>query len=118
FAVAYIANYFVALRGTAVAAGRGGDLRLHVHLLFISLFAASLHGALLGLLVNVWVWPVQLAIVLTAVLTTAFILPGCTMAFGTRAWTLGSGEQWRVFATWMVATSFLLRLVYITQIEL
>jgi dolichol-phosphate mannosyltransferase len=118
FAVATILNYFLIVRGAAAAAGRSADWRLHIHLLVVSLFAVSLRGAVLGLLTNVWGWPPQAAIVLAAVAATCLALPGYTLAVRTTTWTLGSGEQWRRVAIYLVAVGFLLRLVYITQIEL
>jgi dolichol-phosphate mannosyltransferase len=118
FAVATILSYFLIVRGAAAAAGRGGDWRLHVHLLVVSLFAVSLRGAVLGLLTNVWGWPPQVAIVVAAIAAMAVALPGYTLAVRTTTWTLGSGEQWRLVAMCLVVVGFLLRLVYITQIEL
>jgi dolichol-phosphate mannosyltransferase len=118
FAVATILNYFLIVRGAAAAAGRSADWRLHVHLLVVSLFAVSLRGAVLGLLTNVWGWPPQAAIVLAAIAAMSLALPGYALAVRTTTWTLGSGEQWRRVAIYLVAVGFLLRLVYITQIEL
>jgi dolichol-phosphate mannosyltransferase len=118
FGVAAILSYFLIVRSAAVAAGRGTDWRLHVHLLVVSLFAVCLRGAVLGLLTNVWGWPAQVAIVLAAVAAMAVTLPGYALALKTTKWTLGSGEHWRVVALGLVIVGFLLRLVYITQIEL
>src|SRR5882724_3515383 len=118
FAVASVLNYFLIVRSSAAAAGRRGDWRLHVHLLVVSLFAVSLRGAVLGLLTNVWGWPPQIAIVLAAIAAMAFALPGYALAVKTTTWTIGSGEQWRLVATYLVVVGFLLRLLYITQIEL
>jgi dolichol-phosphate mannosyltransferase len=118
FGLAYVLNYFVSLRGTAVAAGRGGDLRLHVHVLIVSLFAVFLRGGVLGLLTNVWGWSPQVAIVLVAALTMIITFYGYALALDTGMWTLGDGEQWRRVAMWLVVAGFLLRLIYITQVEL
>jgi dolichol-phosphate mannosyltransferase len=118
FAVATLLNYFLIVRGAAAAAGRSADWRLHVHLLVVSLFAASLRGAVLGLLTNVWGWPPQAAIVLAAIAAMSLALPGYALAVRTTTWTLGGGEQWRLVAIYLVVVGFLLRLVYITQIEL
>jgi dolichol-phosphate mannosyltransferase len=118
FAVATILNYFLIVRSAATAAGRRADWRLHVHVLVVSLFAVSLRGAVLGLLTNVWGWPEQLAIVLAAVAAMALALPGYALAVRTTTWTIGSGERWRLVAMYLVAVGFLLRLLYITQIEL
>jgi dolichol-phosphate mannosyltransferase len=118
FAVAAVLNYFLVVRSTVAGAGRGGDWRLHVHLLVVSLFAVCLRGAVLGLLTNVWGWPAHLAIVLAAIAAMAFALPGYALAVKTTTWTIGNGEQWRLIATYLVVVGFLLRLVYISQIEL
>jgi dolichol-phosphate mannosyltransferase len=116
FGIACVAHYFLTVRGAAATAGRDHGPRLHAHLLVLSLFAVFLHGALLGLFANVWGWPAQLAIVPAAVAT--FVLLGYARALGAAKWALGSGEQWRTFATWLVVAAFLLRLIYITQVEL
>src|SRR5882724_2646400 len=118
FAVASVLNYFLIVRSSAAAAGRRGDWRLHVHLLVVSLFAVSLRGAVLGLLTHVWGWPAQISIVLAAVAGKALALPGYALSVKTTTWTIGSGEQWRLVATYLVVAGFLLRLLYITQIEL
>jgi len=118
FAVATILNYFLIVRSAAAAAGRPADWRWHVHLLVVSLFAVCLRGAVLGLLTNVWGWPEQFAIVLAAVAGMALALPGYALALRTTTWTIGTGEQWRLVATYLVVVGFLLRLLYITQIEL
>jgi dolichol-phosphate mannosyltransferase len=118
FGIAFIASYILAVRGQVVATGRGGDLRVHVHLLLVGLIAVSLRGAVLGLLTNVWGWPAQVAIVFAAILAWILMLPGEAFALRTTRWTLGAGEQWRVFAMGLVAIAFLMRLLYITQVEL
>src|SRR5712671_2343563 len=118
FAVATILNYFLIVRSATMAAGRRSDWRLYVHLLVVSLFAVSLRGAVLGLLINVWGWPPQIAIVLAAIAAMAVALPGYALAVGTTKWTLGNGEHWRLVAMYLVAVAFLLRLLYITQVEL
>lgn len=118
FAAAFVCNYFLSVRGSAVAAGRGGDLRLHAHLLFVGLLVVFLRGALLGLLTHVWGWPAQLSMVVAAAVTAVLMLPGCVFALRSGTWTLGMGEHWRMFAVGVVGFAFLLRLLYITQVEL
>ena len=118
FAVATLLNYFLIVRRAAAAAGRGGDWRFYVHLLVVSLFAVSLRGAVLGLLTNVWGWPPQVAIVPAAIAAMALSLPGYVLALWTTKWTLGNGAHWRLVAAYLVVAAFLLRLLYITQIEL
>ena len=116
--VAAILLYLLKVRSTAVAAGRGGDVRLHVHLLVVSLFAACLRGAVLGMLINVWGWPAQVSIVFAILATLAIALPGYAFALRTSTWTIGSGDHWRETVLGLVAVSFLLRLLYIGQVEL
>lgn len=119
FAVATVLNYFLIVRGCATAAGRDtGGWRLLVHLLVVSSFAASLRGAILGLLTNVWGWSALSAIVVAAIAALALALPGYALSVRTTTWTLGNGEHWRTFAIGLVVVGFLLRLVYITQVEL
>jgi dolichol-phosphate mannosyltransferase len=118
FEVAAILIYFLQVRRPAVAAGRGGDVRLHVHLLVVSLIAVFLRGAVLGMLTNVWGWPVQVSIVFAILATLAVTVPGYAFALRTTTWTIGSGDHWRVTAVGLVAVSFLLRLFYIGQVEL
>ncbi len=103
FGMACVAYYFL----TPWSAAR---------LLIIGLFAVFLHGALLGLFANVCGWPTPLAIVLAAIVT--FGLLGYARVLRMGEWGLGSGDQWSTFATWLVAAAFLLRLLYITQVEL
>jgi dolichol-phosphate mannosyltransferase len=118
FGIAAILNYFLRVRGPAVAAGRGSDLRFHFHLLIVSLFALILRGAVLGLLVNTWGWLPQVSIVFAIFATLAVAVPGYDFALTTNRWALGSGDQWRVAAVALVVGSFLLRLFYIGQLEL
>jgi dolichol-phosphate mannosyltransferase len=118
FAVAAVILYFLTVRRAAVAAGRGGDLRLHVHLLVVSLVAVLLRGGVLGMLSNLWGWPPPVAMVFAILATLAVAVPGCAFALRTTTWKVGSGEQWRVAALALVAVSFLLRLLYIGQVEL
>jgi dolichol-phosphate mannosyltransferase len=99
-------------------AGRGGGIRQHVHLLILSAIAVFLRGAVLGLLTNVWGWPPQVAIVPAILATLAVAIPGFRYSLATTTWKLGSGERWRVAVIGLVAISFLLRLLYIGQVEL
>ena len=116
FGIAAVLNYFVNVRGQVAGAGRSGDARLHVHFLVVSLFAVSLRGAVLGLLTHVWGWPPQFAIVMAAIAAVLIVLPGYALALRTTTWKLGSGNE--SFAIALVIIAFLLRLIYITQIEL
>jgi dolichol-phosphate mannosyltransferase len=97
--------------------GRGGDLRQHVHLLVVSAIAVFLRAAVLGLLIE-WGWSAQLAIVVAILATLAVMIPGFTFALRTTTWTIGSGDQWRTIVIGLVAVSFVLRLLYIGQVEL
>ena len=118
FGTAALVGYFLQVRRFAVAAGRGAELRLHVHLLVVGLFAVFARGAVLGLLTTSWGWPAQISIVPAVIATLAITSPGYAFALRTTKWTLGSGEQWRLFAMYLVAAAFLLRLIYIGQVEL
>jgi len=118
FGVAAVLNYFLNVRRVAVVAGRGSDPRLHIHLLVVALLAVSVRGAVLGLLTHVWGWPAQIAIVLAVIAAAALTIPGYALALRTTTWKIGSGNEWRVLAMSLVVVGFLLRLVYITQVEL
>jgi dolichol-phosphate mannosyltransferase len=118
FGVAFIVNYVAFVRPMAVTAGRGADPRLHAHLIVVALAAVLLRGAVLGLLVNVWGLSPQTAIDITVPVTVLLTLPAYTFAIRTGMWKLGDGDRWLVFAKGVVVCAFLLRLFYITQIEL
>jgi dolichol-phosphate mannosyltransferase len=113
-AVAILLLYFLKVRAPAVAAGRGGDVRLHIHLLVVSAIAIFLRGAVLGMLTNVWGWPPQLAIVFAMLATLAVALPGYRFALATTTWKMGTEGLVAGF----VVVAFLLRLLYIGQLEL
>lgn len=112
--VAILLLYFLKVRAPAVAAGRGGDVRLHVHLLVVCAIAIFLRGAVLGMLTNVWGWPPQVAIVFAILATLAVALPGYRFALATTAWKLSNAG----LAAGFVIVGFLLRLAYIGQLEL
>jgi len=106
--------YLLKVRGPAVAAGRGGDVRLHIHLLVVSAIAIFLRGAVLGMLANVWGWPAQLAIGCAILATLAVALPGYRFALATTTWKLSNPG----LAVGFVIVGFLLRLLYLGQLEL
>jgi dolichol-phosphate mannosyltransferase len=106
--------YVLKVRAPAVAAGRGGDLRLHIHLLVVSAVAVCLRGAVLGLLIRVWGWPPQLAIVFATLATLAVALPGYRFSLATTTWKMDN----EALVVGFVAVGFLLRLLYIGQLEL
>ncbi|MBS0420376.1 MAG: glycosyltransferase family 39 protein [Proteobacteria bacterium] len=112
--VAFLLLYVLKVRSPAVAAGRGGDLRLHVHLLVVSAVAIFLRGAVLGLLTHVWGWSPQAGIVFAILVTLAVALPGYRFSLATTSWRIGDAGV--VFG--FVAVGFLLRLLYIGQLEL
>jgi dolichol-phosphate mannosyltransferase len=118
FAGSSLLNYILRLRGAVSATGRAHDPRLYCHLLVVWLFALSLRGGVLGLLTNVWGWPAQIAILFAVAATTAVTLPGYSFALRSFIWTLGSGAYWRVVALSLVIGAFLIRLVYLGQLEL
>ena len=118
FAVAVVLNYFLRVAGPAVAAGRGVDWRLYVRLLVVALFAVFLRGGVLGLLVNRWGMPAQVAIVFAALAALAITLPGNSMALRSGPWKLDGSDSSGSIAVWLVAMAFALRLVYLAQVEL
>jgi dolichol-phosphate mannosyltransferase len=118
FGIAAVLNYFVKVRGSVVVAGRTADLRLYGHLLVVSLLALFLRGGVLGLLANVWGWPAQVAILFAVAATVGVTLPGYALALGSSTWTIGSGTRWRTLAVGLVGAAFLLRLVFMGQMEL
>ncbi len=118
FGVATCLDYFTRVRRTAVAAGRGGDLRLHAHLLVVSLLAVSIRGGVLGLLVNRWGIPAQAAIVLAVLVTVSMTRPGYALAMRTGAWKIDATYSPGAIASWIVVIGFLLRLIYLGQVEL
>jgi dolichol-phosphate mannosyltransferase len=89
-----------------------------LHVLVVGLFAASLYAAVLNLLADIWSWPASVAMVVAAVAVLGLALPAWAFALRSGNWRLGSGEPWRVFAIGLVVAAFLLRLLYITQVEL
>jgi dolichol-phosphate mannosyltransferase len=117
FAVAALLNYGLNIRGPALAAGRGADMRLHLPLLVVSLFAVFLRGGVLGLLVNRWGVPPQWSIVLAVLATMAVTTPGYALSLRTSGWKIDGSEQNSV-AVWLVVIGFLVRLIYIGQVEL
>jgi dolichol-phosphate mannosyltransferase len=106
------------LKIRALTVGRGGILRLHVHLAVVSAMAVVLRGAVLGLLTHVWGWPAQVSIVLAIAATLAVAIPGFRYSLATTTWKVGSGDHWRTAVMGLVVVSFLLRLLYIGQVEL
>lgn len=118
FGVAAALNYFLKVRGAAVAAGRGSELRLHAHLLAVSVFVVFLRGGVLGLLTHNWGWPPQPSIVVAVIAGMAVTAPGYSLALRTVVWDIDRGEQARRLAVCLVAAAFLLRLVYLGQVEL
>lgn len=117
FCAAAVAAYLLSLRSGAVAAGRGADLSLHLHLLIVALFAVLLRGGVLGLLVNRWGVPAWVAIVPTILLSLLITRSGGAFALKSRAWTL-DGDPGETPMLWLVAGAFVLRLIYLGQVEL
>ena len=66
--------------------------------------------------IHVWGWPPQFAIVMATIAAVLIVLPGYALALRTTTWKLGSGNE--SFAIALLIIAFLLRLIYITQIEL
>jgi len=118
FAAAAVLNYVLKLRVAAAAAPAGGGVRLHVHLLVVGLFVVFLRGGVLGILVNEWGMPADFAIVLAAIATAALLRPAGAFAVRSTVWRLDRGDGPGSIAVWLVAAAFLLRLIYIGQVEL
>ncbi len=118
FGVAACVDYAIRLRPAVVTAERGRDLRLHVHLLVVSLFAVFIRGGILGLLVNRWGLPAQAGVVLAALATVAMTRPGYSLAIRTGAWKIDATAPPATLAVWLVVIGFLLRLIYLGQVEL
>jgi dolichol-phosphate mannosyltransferase len=108
--------YFLRMRPLAI--GRAAPIRLHIHLLVVSVIAAILRAAVLGLLTNVWGWPAQVSIVFAILATLAVAIAGFRYSIATTTWKVGSGDHWRTAVMGLVVVSFLLRLFYIGQVEL
>jgi dolichol-phosphate mannosyltransferase len=108
--------YFLKMRPLAI--GRAAPIRLHIHLLVVSVIAAILRGAVLGLLTNGWGWPAQVSIVFAILATLAVAIAGFRYSIATTTWKVGSGDHWRTAVMGLVVVSFLLRLLYIGQLEL
>ncbi len=97
---------------------RCGGVRRHVHLLIVGAIAVCLRGGVLGMLTNVWGWPPQVAVAPAILATLAAATAGFRYSLATTTWKIGSGERWRAAVLGLVAISFLLRLLYIGQVEL
>ena len=116
FGAAALITYALKVRGTL--AGRAHGFGAHGRLLAVALFALWLRGGVLGLLINVWGWLPQIAILPAVVITLAVTIPGYALAASSSSWRMGSGGEWPVLGVWVVAGAFLLRLVYAGQVEL
>ncbi|MGH8137057.1 MAG: glycosyltransferase family 39 protein [Steroidobacteraceae bacterium] len=117
FAAAAVVNYLLNVHAV-VAAGRTRDMRLHGHLIAVTVFALFLRGGVLALLTTVWGWPAQVAIVFAVLATMAVIRPGYAFSLVSSTWNIGSGARWRVLAAALIGCAFLLRLIYLAQVEL
>jgi dolichol-phosphate mannosyltransferase len=119
FIVATALNYYLNIRTAAANAGRARDLRLHAHLIVIGLAALFLRGGVLALLTNSWAWPPSLAILFAIGTALAITLPGYAFCLSTPSpWRMGTGPRWSVLALGLVIYAFVLRVVYLGQVEL
>lgn len=119
FIFATALNYHLSIRAAVSAAGRARDFRLYGHLLVVSLLALFLRGGVLSLLTNGWGWPAPVAIFFAIITTLAVTLPGYAFSLASSStWRLGSGTQWRALTIGLVVYAFVLRLVYLGQVEL
>jgi hypothetical protein len=107
------------IRGALTVAGRARDLRLHGQLIAVSLLALFLRGGVLSLLVNTWDWPGAVAILFAIGATFAITQPGYAFVLSSSCkWRVGSGTRWQAMAIGLVVYAFVLRLVYLGQVEL
>jgi len=118
FVAAAMLNYLVNVRRAVRGAGRSGDLRLYGYLFTISAFALFLRGGVLSLFAVTWGWPPAAAMVFAA-LTSAIVTQwGYGFALSSAVWNVGRGSRWQLLAWSVVVCAFVLRLVYLAQIEL
>jgi dolichol-phosphate mannosyltransferase len=119
FVAATALNYHLNIRVVVAATGRARDFRLYGRLLVVSLLALFLRGGVLSLLMKSWAWPPFVAIIIAIGATLAITLPGYAIAVApSSAWRVGSGTRWRVLALGLIVYAFVLRLVYLGQVEL
>jgi dolichol-phosphate mannosyltransferase len=118
FSIATALFYHLNIQAAANALGRSRDLRLHGHLIIVSLLALFLRGGVLSLFVNVWGWSPSVAIFFAVGASLAITLPGYSLALSSFEWRLGGGTRWRVLALGLIVYAFALRLVYLGQAEL
>ena len=117
FACAAVLHYLLLDRPSIVAAGRGFEPRLHVHLLVVNLAVLFLRGGVLSLFIQ-WGWVAPLAMLPAMAVTLALTRAGHSLCLNTGLWSLGDGTRWRALAVGLVLCSVLLRLIYCSQIEL
>ena len=118
FAIAAVLNYLVKVRPMVAGAGRTRDVRLYGHLIVVTLVALFLRGGVLGLLTAVWGVPARAAIVVAIAASIAVTRAGYALSLSSdSAWRLGSGTRWRGLAVAFCLGAFLLRLIYLGQVE-
>jgi len=118
FTAGAVLNYVLNLRRAVSAAGGVWDLGLHGNLLAVSLLALFLRGGVLSLLTVTCGWPSQAAILLAVLTSVAITQWGYGFVLSPQVWSLGREARWRVLAWSIVACAFVLRLVYLAQVEL
>ncbi|MDB6091662.1 MAG: glycosyltransferase [Gammaproteobacteria bacterium] len=118
FAIAALLNYVLNVRAVVAAAGRARDPRLYGHLIAVSLIALFLRGGVLALLTMVWGWPPLVAIVFAIAVTMIVMQAGYALSLSSGIWRLGSGARWRAIAMALILCAFLLRLIYLAQVQL
>jgi dolichol-phosphate mannosyltransferase len=118
FAVAVLLNYFLNVRAAVAGAGRSRDLRLYGHLLAVSLMVLFLRGGVLNLLTTVWGLPAQVSIVFAIIATMVVTRAGYALSLSSGVWRIGNGERWRAIAAALAICAFLLRLIYLAQVNL
>jgi dolichol-phosphate mannosyltransferase len=118
FSVAALLNGVTNLRSAMVRAGRLHDARLYVHLLAVTLLALFLRGGVLSLLTTVWGVPAPISIIFAVLFGVAVLQTGYAFSLSSNMWRIGGGLRWRALAEGLLVFAFVLRLIYVGQMEL
>ena len=124
FCAAMALNYLLKVRSTIVAerlSGQGSGTHeggrpwtLHARLLAVACMALFLRGGVLGLLSVAWGWPAQLSILLAVPAGLAVAGVGFPLALSS----VRGGARPQALAIYLVAYAVVLRLVYLSGVEL
>lgn len=117
FACAALLNYFLNVRMVVAARGRTRDPLVYSHLLVVALAVLFVRGGVLALLIR-WGLPPEGAIVFAAAAAAILAGIGNSFCLSSGPWVLGSSGLWHTLAIGLIACSWLLRLVYSSQVEM